>query len=181
MVVPVREELRVTVKQLEARLMQGVQRAILQRSERLVGLARGLPRPEQLLALASQKLDDWAERLRASLPLFLQQKMQSLALLSQALKPTLLLKDIEHQNARMIDYQQRLSHSIMRLLDQRNDKIKNLISLLESFNVSRVLERGFVLVRDEKNAIVKTAQLAKNEHMLTLQFVDGNVSLIPKS
>lgn len=56
--VPVRNDLIAHVAEGGIRMMQAANRGITDRRERVVGLARGLPRADQLLEVARQKLDD---------------------------------------------------------------------------------------------------------------------------
>lgn len=67
MAVPVRAELEAHVAQLGARLAGSATRLADDRRGRLRALARGLPRPDQILALPRQRLDGLDGRLRSSL------------------------------------------------------------------------------------------------------------------
>ena len=68
MAVPVRRDLLLQQSELDGRLHHAVARRLDQLAQRLDGLARGLPRPEMLLGLAAQRLDDLGERLRLRSP-----------------------------------------------------------------------------------------------------------------
>ncbi len=65
--VPVRLELAARLEGLGARQAQALAQGIGARRQRAAGLARALPRPETLLAVAAQRRDGAAERLRAAL------------------------------------------------------------------------------------------------------------------
>ena len=64
MAVPVRRDLLLQQSDLDGRLHHAVARRLDQLAQRLDGLARGLPRPEMVLGMAAQRLDDLGERLR---------------------------------------------------------------------------------------------------------------------
>ena len=68
MAVPVRRDLVLQTGDLGGRLGHAVARRLDQLGQRVDGLARGLPRPEMLLGLAAQRLDDLGERLRLRSP-----------------------------------------------------------------------------------------------------------------
>ena len=69
MAVPVRRDLVLQIDDLGGRLDHAVGAAASTSSrQRVDGLARGLPRPEMLLGLAAQRLDDLGERLRLRSP-----------------------------------------------------------------------------------------------------------------
>ena len=68
MAVPVRRDLLLQTGELGVRLDHAMARRLDQLAQRVEGLARGLPRPETLLGLAAQRLDDLGERLRLRSP-----------------------------------------------------------------------------------------------------------------
>ncbi len=175
MAVPVREELWLAVRQLDMRLATAAQRALLQRTERLDGLARGLPKPVQLLETAMQRLDDWSERLMQSLPATVARKEQQLNVLSAALRPQVLRTELKTLDERLQEWNKRMQATIARLLEARQERLANFSSLLESVNYQRVLERGFALVRDNSGKLVSSAAQAKDSRELSLTFSDGEI------
>jgi exodeoxyribonuclease VII large subunit len=66
MAVPVRLELLAQIREIGARIEGATGRLLADRALRLEGLARGLPDLDRLLANATQRLDDRAERLDAA-------------------------------------------------------------------------------------------------------------------
>lgn len=179
MAVPVREELWLGCKQLDARLAAAMQRMLSQRQELLAGFARGLPKPMQLLETVAQRLDDWSERLLAALPANLARKEQQLQLLVAHLKPQILLGDISKAQERTAELQGRLQSAWMRYAGNREDKLRALASLLESVNYKKVLARGFALVKDASGKLVTTAAQAKKSEALVVTFQDGEVKVTP--
>lgn len=65
--VPVRAELSARNRELGSRLYSGMERHLRERQQTVIGLARGLPDPSNLLGQAGQRLDDFADRLPHSL------------------------------------------------------------------------------------------------------------------
>ena len=175
MAVPVRDELRLAVGQLALRHDGAISRLISQRSEQLQGLARGLPKPVQLLQTATQRLDDWQERLLAALPALLTRKEQQLAMLIAHLRPQSLKNEISKTNERLLELQARLNTASLRIIDARKEKLTNLVSLLESVNYKKILARGFALVKGKNDKLVTTAKEAKTNESLTVIFADGEV------
>src|SRR5690606_16433910 len=143
--VPVRSELQLGVKQLDARLFDAVNRTLVQLGHRLEGLARGLPKPAHLLDTMAQRLDDWSERLLAALPASLERRQQQLAMLASHLKPQLLLNEVMEFIEHLTELARRMNECWRRGMEKRAEKLQALASLLESVNYKKVLERGFVL------------------------------------
>lgn len=173
MAVPVLSDLKLALAQLEARIENGLRRQYSERENRLEGLLRGLPKPSQLLQVATQRLDDWSERLQQSLPVLLLHKEQKLAIATQGLRLHLLQKEIAHQSTKVMDCGRRSNITLTNMLRMHEDKILSLASRLENMNVQRVLERGFALVRGDDGMLVTEAQKARNHASLTLTFADG--------
>ncbi len=179
MAVPVREELWLACKQLDARLAAAIGQQLARRQEILAGLSRGLPRPMQLLQTAAQRLDDWSERLLTALPASLQRKEQQLALLAAHLKPQLLLAEIGKTLERLSELQSRLQSAWVRSIEtKRRTARAHRGSLLESVNYQRVLERGFALVKDVRGKLVTSVKQAKENAELSVTFKDGDVKAV---
>jgi len=85
--VPVRAELQAHLAQLGARLSGSVSRYAEDRRTRLRALARGLPQPDQILALPRQRLDALDGRLRACVEAVMVDRRNRLARLSAMLAP----------------------------------------------------------------------------------------------
>ncbi len=154
MAVPVRAELLQNVHELQARLGQVSQR---------------------LFETATQKLDDWSERLAASLPLMLARKEQQLAVLAAKLQPRVLISEMGAMMNRLLDAQKRMQLSCARLIEKREQQLSHLAALLESVNYKRILDRGFALVKDAGGKLVTSAKQAAMHKELELTFKDGKM------
>ena len=149
--VPVREELLTRMEQLHAAKTGAMRKFIAFLAERVEGLSRGLPRPQQLVAGMEQQLDGLSERLAVALPRSLQLRHEKLERLAAGLSPRLL-------NEMLLRQQQRVQH---------------LGAMLESLNVLGVLKRGFALVKDASGKVVQSAAMMPSEGTLSVQFHDG--------
>ncbi|MEQ1705951.1 MAG: exodeoxyribonuclease VII large subunit [Rickettsiales bacterium] len=183
MAVPVRDELRLAVGQLALRYETAISRLLVGRNEQLQGLARGLPKPMQLLQTATQRLDDWQERLLAALPALLIRKEQQLAMLTAQLRPQSLKNEINKTSERLLELQARINTASLRIIDARREKLTNLSSLLESVNYKKILARGFALVKDKNDKLVTKVAEIKIGDDLRIIFSDGEISatLKPKA
>ncbi len=175
MAVPVREELRLALAQLAVRHDTAIFRLLSQRADQLQGLARGLPKPVQLLQTASQRLVDWGERLIAALPTLLVRKEQQLAVLAALLRPKVLQGEIDRSQERLLELQERLKVAVTRIIDARKEKLINITSLMESMDYRKILARGFTLVKDKDGKLITTASEARINEFLTVVFSDGEI------
>ncbi len=128
MAVPVRMDLLAQVMDDGGRLMAAGRRRLDNAKRRLEDLSRGLTNPGRLVDEATQRLDDWSER---------------------------------------------LANAIGRTLSDAKSRLVNAGVLLESCSYERVLERGFVLVRDSAARPLRTIAALSPGQDIGLQFHDG--------
>ncbi len=164
--VPQRSDCMATLEEFLHRLRQAARQRLQREDERISGLARGLPRPADLLQQATQKLDDWTERLGAALPRLIRQKHESLAHLTTRLRPQMLQRERERYAQELTRLAQQLTTAITARLNNREQALLTPAKLLETLNYKQVLKRGFVLVKD------------KNDRLKTLTFHDGEIPAI---
>ena len=199
MAVPVRVELIEGLLGQERRLVSATGRMLQDRRTRLEGLARGLPDAPSLLGAAAQRLDDWSERLanaaRASLRTrqdhleklgyqlprpreYLAEKRRELDRAAGGLQPRALELQIKQGVRQVGEAGERLARAMQKRLAEEEEKKENLWRLLNGFSYERVLERGFVLVRDAKARPVTSATALKPGMELTLNFHDGEATAV---
>jgi exodeoxyribonuclease VII large subunit len=151
MAVPVREELLSFVETLNGRRITTMRKYLLHQRERVEGLARGLPRPQQLVGSMAQALDALADRLALALPRHVQMKTERFHGLADRLAPRLALLPVERAQARL----------------------NQLGAMLESLNVLAVLKRGYAIVKTAEGQVVPSAAALADGVPIRLQFHDG--------
>lgn len=171
--VPVREEWLATVMEHGRRLTVSVHRALTMRAEVITGLARGLPHPVRVLEMAAQRMDDRVERLLAALPALLTRRAQQLEVAVVKLQPRNLLTQVERTAKDITTLQERAGRMALRVIADRERSLQALGQVMESLNPTRVLERGFVLVRGHDGKLVTRAASIEPGQNLSLVFADG--------
>lgn len=151
--VPVRTELLARTQTLHVRLLNAGTRFISEKCNILQGLARGIPNLEQILAEASQKLDDRIERLNVAFKNLLLNKRSRLDL--SGLKP----------------------YYIKNIFEKNQENLNNLLLRLESVSVEAVLKRGFAWVKDQNGQTVYNLPQAQKAPQLEIRFCDGSLSV----
>jgi exodeoxyribonuclease VII large subunit len=177
MAVPVRAELRVQILECSRRLVGNMARFVDERATALRAEARGLPDPHRLLEDANQELDDLTERLANGLRVNWQRHAESLAGCAARLNvapATLLERRIDNFIA--LDAGDRMRRCATRMIEHRMLRLSHAAQVLETLSYQRVLERGFVLARDERGEPVTLAAMTKPGMALKLRFHDGDVS-----
>ena len=171
MAVPVRRDLLAQVMDDGTRLVAAASRILAEQSMRLEGLTRGLPNLPRLVEEAVQRLDDWAERLENGLRAWIGQRNSRLAELSAGLQSP---KPMIEQGASTLRSKSRaLEMAARNYFKHRNDRLKNLTSLLESYSFERTLERGFALIKDDQDQLVRSVAVLKPGKNISVQLSDG--------
>lgn len=173
MAVPVRAELLVDVIDHARRMVAGLARFMAERRHLLDGLARGLPRPAELLGLARQRLDDRAERLAIAIRhLVVRLRHAAEQAGGRLVHPKAL---IDSKRALLMSETRALGAAGKSLLRDPEAQLRRLAALLDSFSYKHVLDRGFALVRDAGGQPVTSAFVLTTGDDVTVRFGDGEV------
>ncbi|ARN84994.1 exodeoxyribonuclease VII large subunit [Candidatus Nucleicultrix amoebiphila] len=86
---------------------------------------------------------------------------------------SLLIRDYREKRQRFDDATERLRNSLKVFRERCLQKLQNLSQLLESYSFHKTLERGFCLVRDDKDLLIQKVSQTKEGQFLNLLFQDG--------
>ncbi|WP_454760776.1 exodeoxyribonuclease VII large subunit [Caulobacter segnis] len=198
MATPVLAELRALISDFDRRLNRSGARLIEDRRTRLMGAARGLPRPDDILALAQQRFDIASGRLDAALHRNTSVHAQELLKVTARLTPEVLTRqraikadrladlgrrldlaarrvpDRAAQHARLPALWQRLNAAGDRRLQRDADRLAGLEKLRQSLNPERPLELGFALVRKGDGTLARSAADLVSGERVNLKFKSGD-------
>jgi exodeoxyribonuclease VII large subunit len=197
MATPVLADLRALVIDLGRRTYRCTTHGLETRSTRLAAAARGLPRPADLLGLATQRHDLVAGRLAAALERNAALHERALTRTSARLSPALLRRpivlraerlaglsdrlqaaarrapDAVATRARLPDVETRLHAAARRRLAAAADRLAALDKVHLSLDPDRPLQRGFARVETSAGGLVRRAGDLKAEETVSLRFADG--------
>jgi exodeoxyribonuclease VII large subunit len=150
-------ELAATLDEYRLRLRKCAHRPLTLGRERLDARLLRMPRPESLVAMKAQKLDEAAERLRR-------------ALADRASRARHVLQNDCH----------RLSAPLLQA-NWRNasERLRALERVMRSLDPDSVLQRGYARVTDAGDRTLTTAAAAGKEPALTIRFRDGTLAVTP--
>jgi exodeoxyribonuclease VII large subunit len=176
--VPVRAELIAELASRDARLKRAMLRLAQERKLRLQSAARALPKPDDLLAIARQRLDGAGSRLPGALRANVQRHAVALARSSGRLSMQPLRDRIADKGRRVMDINSRMARALTVLLRRRRDKFEAEAKLFGSLNYRSVLARGFAVIRDEAGKPIRQASAVHHSARLDIEFVDGHIGAV---
>jgi len=171
---PVLAELAAALADHQRRMIQCGARAIDHRRARLAAAGGALPRPSDLLAIATQRLDLAAGRLGAALQRNVAAHRHDFAALAAPLKPVLLLRPIQVKAERLDRLAARLEPAARRRIERAGEALAGLEKLRVSFNPDRPLTRGFARVHRWDGSLVRAAGALGAGEAVKLVFGDGD-------
>ncbi len=179
MAVPVRADLAFTLSDLATRQRRAVYRPVELGRERLAARTRLLPRPENLLAPQTQRLDELSERLRRALGDRSAKGRERLAGAAARLSPSLLSRTAAEAQRRLD--RARLSPALIeRPLREGSQRLAALARVMSQLHPEKPLERGYAIIRDAGGRALTTRAEAAAEARLLLQLRDGTLAAIPE-
>jgi exodeoxyribonuclease VII large subunit len=174
MATPVLGELRAAIADYQRRLHRCSVRMLDQGRTRLTAAERGLPRPLDLLALASQRFDHASSRLGAGLERNVAVHRLQLARTAGRLNPALLDRPRQVRSDRLAGVTARLQPAALRFLNRAGERLVALDKLRASFNPDGPLKRGFARVHRQDGTLARSAAALKVGEAVRLVFDDGN-------
>jgi exodeoxyribonuclease VII large subunit len=173
--VPVRADLLAETASLLARQRRAISRVTQERKLRLQSAGRALPKPDDMLAIARQRLDNAAARLGPALKSSVQRHGLLLARSVGRLSLNTLRNHVGENRRRLPELQQRATRALSQVLNRKRDRFGSESKLLVSLGYKSVLARGFAVVRDKAGKPVRAASEAKPGTTLHIEFADGAV------
>ena len=176
--VPVRSELLAYVADLAARHHRATSRAMDERRTRVMAAGRGLPRPDDLLALARQRFDNAAGRLGQSLKAATGVHRSRLDRAAARLSVRPLRQQIGRDRDTLARLQRQAARVVAASMDTRRNRLDGAAKLLSAFSYHSVLNRGFALVRDADGQPVRSVAATSAGMGVEIEFADGRADAI---
>jgi exodeoxyribonuclease VII large subunit len=173
MAVPVRTDLMAQTLDLERRNLRSFTRALGEKRRTVDGLARALPRADQLFAAPRQRFDLAAEKLRHALMRNLQKHHQRFVEAASQLRVQTLAVRLRAGADGTRTSAQRLNQAFRTRLLRERQHLTAISRLLDGVSYRAALERGFALIRGTDGHVRRRAVAVVPGESLTLTFADG--------
>jgi exodeoxyribonuclease VII large subunit len=179
--VPVRADLLAELASLNARQRRTLGRIIADVKTRLHSASRALPKPDDLLAAARQRLDTASGRLPKALKANVQDHAVRLAKNTGRLSVKQLSQRIPDLRRRLADHHKRIENALAQNIQRRKDRLGAETKLFGSLNYRAVLSRGYAVVRDQnQNPLRGVIGLGQNR-LLEIEMTDGRITVATAS
>ena len=177
LVSPDREEWLQTLRQMQQRLQGRIQEKVNGQQQGLRWLEKRLQQqhPGQRLLQQSQRLDELDQRLQRNIKQRLQQKQLRLDKLDAGLQRHQPLLLIRHLNTRFQYLDQRLLQQIQTHIERRQQRLANSGHALDTVSPLATLGRGYAIIQDHDNAIIRTARGVEPGQKITARLAQGRL------
>lgn len=90
-------------------------------------------------------------------------------------------KILAHELEKVSNYEEQLDRLIFNNMDKNKVRIQNLNSLLKAYNPTNVLEKGYSIVQDLKDNVIKSVNEVNIEDTLKIKLKDGKIHVSVKN
>ena len=174
--VPVRADLHIQVTSFGLRVGTCLRRLVEAQRILLLALARGLPRRTEILALPRQRFDGASARLGRALRANAHSHRAALARSAARLRPYLVRNAARGGRDQLTGLDRSGRRALSALVARSRERFHARTQLLNSLGYHNVLARGFTLVRDSENLMLRRAAEVSAGERLDIEFADGHVS-----
>ena len=190
--VPVKKELMITIQDLTTRQTNAFRNYYNHLTQSTKLLSHRLPNLGYLISNYTQRLDDINFRLIDSLPKYVMLLQNQLNYLGSKLKVPRYHLEIHSKNLNMVyselenllkqSFQEKfyilklISRDLKIDISNKETSLNHLGKLLESYHYKNTLKRGFAIVRDQNNKVIRSVQDLKGTD-LSIELSDGKKTL----
>ena len=168
--VPVRDELRARIGELDLRLKTSFFNKMNINKDRLNSLIRLLGKPDQIFDNKNQKLDFVFKDIENLFKTIFTEQKNKITQYTQKLTPPKVLINNLDSKIQLLDT--RFNNYLGILIKNKVTKLNFLSQLLEASSFNRVLDRGFALVMNDKGKPIKLSKEVPKKSNIKIKFAD---------
>ncbi len=168
--VPVRDDLRARIGELDLRLKTSFFNKMNINKDRLNSLIRLLGKPDQIFDNKNQKLDFVFKDIENLFKTIFTEQKNKITQYTQKLTPPKVLINNLDSKIQLLDT--KFNNYLGILIKNKVTKLNFLSQLLEASSFNRVLDRGFALVMNDKGKPIKLSKEAPKKSNIKIKFAD---------
>jgi len=175
--VPVRADLMGWLSSMDERRVRSLSTGLEIKRQRLKDLSRGLPAPDELVAMSTQRLDSISERLPRALITVSNNKRTILLQTSAGLRGSLLKNKLVDRSEAINRFVKSIQSNMKVIIQRNQSALESLERLRQTLGYEATLQRGYAVIRNESGGIVTSVKVADVSKSLEIEFQDGKTSL----
>ena len=175
--VPVRADLMGWLSSMDERRVRSLSTGLEIKRQRLKDLSRGLPAPDELVAMSTQRLDSISERLPRALITVSNNKRTMLLQTSAGLRGSLLKNKLVDRSEAINRFVKSIQSNMKVIIQRNQSALESLERLRQTLGYEATLQRGYAVIRNENGGIVTSVKVADVSKSLEIEFQDGKTSL----
>ena len=175
--VPVRADLMGWLSSMDERRVRSLSASLEIKRQRLKDLSRGLPAPDELVAMSTQRLDSISERLPRALITVSNNKRTMLLQTSAGLRGSLLKNKLVDRSEAINRFVKSIQSNMKVIIQRNQSALESLERLRQTLGYEATLQRGYAVIRNENGGIVTSVKVADVSKSLEIEFQDGKTSL----
>ena len=175
--VPVRADLMGWLSSMDERRVRSLSAGLEIKRQRLKDLSRGLPAPDELVAMSTQRLDSISERLPRALITVSNNKRTILLQTSAGLRGSLLKNKLVDRSEAINRFVKSIQSNMKVIIQRNQSALESLERLRQTLGYEATLQRAYAVIRNENGGIVTSVKVADVSKSLEIEFQDGKTSL----
>ena len=175
LVSPDSTSLKSTLNNLHSQLHLRVTGLLSYHLRNVTQLGKRLPRPTYLLQNMTQRTDDLAIRLRLALDNGITLRLAGLNRFADILRSRNPLQQLAGYRTRCAELEKQLKNQLARSLNAREKQLDFLSHSLKTVSPLATLERGYAIVTDEDENIVRRADQLRENAEISTRFSKGSI------
>ena len=175
--VPVRADLMGWLSSMDERRVRSLSTGLEIKRQRLKDLSRGLPAPDELVAMSTQRLDSISERLPRALITVSNNKRTILLQTSAGLRGSLLKNKLVDRSEAINRFVKSIQSNMKVIIQRNQSALESLERLRQTLGYEATLQRGYAVIRNKNGGIVTSVKVADVSKSLEIEFQDGKTSL----
>lgn len=172
---PVREDLLITIASNLSRISSSIAGRFKAAESAMHRLNIGLLNFAHSMHRLENKISQLAMKMIYSLEKHLENKEKAFAFIIAKLSLKPLLNENEKKQMQLSNLSQSMTNSLLNTVKATEVKLVSLGRLLDSFNYTKVLERGYTMVWSNDNKPICRAQQLKENEEIYIEFADKKV------
>lgn len=169
------EKLMADFSGYERLLTETIQRRIQSDSQRIDSLFRQLGHPGQRLQYRQSQLQSLQLRLKQAITSNLNHQYHRIQALESRINQNHPNQKLENFQLQLKTLQQRLQGEMTNLLEKKQQRWKNLAQLLNTVSPLHTLQRGYAIVIDQQQHVVRTVTDRKPGEQISTKLMDGSL------